>query len=67
MFDTLPGSPRVWSAAALVCLAVSAVCVLLGLVDAAFVVATLGVLAWFVNVRNRMRGADIEEGETETD
>lgn len=44
------------------CLIVAALCVISDYVDAAFVVATLGVVAWFVETRNRLRTADIEPG-----
>lgn len=39
------------------------VCLLLRRMDAAFVVATLGVVAWFWNERNRLRPHGIEEDE----
>lgn len=49
-----------WLVAAGVCLLVAAVVLLLGRMDAAFVVATLGVVAWFWNERNRLRPKGIE-------
>jgi hypothetical protein len=52
-----------WSIAAGVCLFVAAVVLLLGRMDAAFVVATLGVVAWFWNERNRLRPHGIEAGD----
>ncbi|HEX8422079.1 MAG TPA: hypothetical protein VF634_01645 [Pyrinomonadaceae bacterium] len=52
-----------WSVAAGVCLFIAAVFLLLGRMDAAFVVATLGVVAWFWNERNRLRPQGIEDGE----
>lgn len=44
------------------CLFVAALCVISDYVDAAFVVATLGIVAWFVETRNRLRADDIESG-----
>jgi hypothetical protein len=52
-----------WSVAAGVCLFIAALFLLLGRMDAAFVVATLGVVAWFWNERNRLRPQGIEAGE----
>lgn len=52
-----------WIIAAGVCLFVAASVLLLGRMDAAFVVATLGVLAWFWNERNRLRPQGIEAEE----
>jgi hypothetical protein len=52
-----------WSVAAGACLFIAAVCLLLGRMDAAFVVATLGVVAWFWNERNRLRPHGIERDE----
>ncbi len=48
-----------------VCLFVAALCVINSYADAAFVVATLGVVAWFVETRNRLRADPIEPGERE--
>ena len=45
------------------CLFVAAAVLLLGRMDAAFVVATLGVVAWFWNERNRLRPQSIEGDE----
>ena len=53
-----------WLIAAGVCLFVATVVLLLGRMDAAFVVATLGVVAWFWNERNRLRPRGIEAGES---
>jgi hypothetical protein len=47
-----------------VCLFIAAVLLLLWRIDAAFVVATLGVVAWFWNERNRLRPHGIEDGES---
>lgn len=52
-----------WSVAAGVCLLIAAVALLLGRMDAAFVVATLGVVAWFWNERNRLSPQGIENRE----
>jgi hypothetical protein len=52
-----------WSVAAGLCLLVAAVLLLLWRVDAAFVVATIGAVAWFWNERNRLRPAGIEADE----
>lgn len=53
---------RRWSIAAGVCLvAAAALWVFVG-VDAAFVVATFGVLAWFWDQRNRIERRSIESG-----
>ena len=54
---------RRWSIVAGVCLVVAAALLFLARVDAAFVVATLGVVAWFWNERNRLRPAGIEADE----
>lgn len=45
------------------CLFIAVVVLLLGRMDAAFVVATLGVVAWFWNERNRLRPSGIEADE----
>lgn len=52
-----------WSVAAGACVFIAAACLLLGRMDAAFVVATLGVVAWFWNERNRLRPHGIEDVE----
>lgn len=53
-----------WSVVAGACLLVAAACLLLGRMDAAFVAATLGVVAWFWNERNRLRPRGIETDES---
>lgn len=58
VIDALPGSPHLWTTICLACLIVSAALILTGRAEAAFVTATLGVLAWFINVRNGLRGDD---------
>ena len=52
-----------WIIVSGVCLVIAAVVLLLGRMDAAFVVATLGVVAWFWNERNRLRPHGIEAGD----
>ena len=52
-----------WSIVAGACLLAAAALLLMSRVDAAFVVATLGVVAWFWNERNRLRPAGIEDEE----
>lgn len=52
-----------WSVVAGVCLFVAAVLLVSGRMDGAFVVATLGVVAWFWNERNRLRPRGIEANE----
>ena len=52
-----------WSIVAGMCLVVAAALLLFGRMDAAFVVATLGVVAWFWNERNRLRPRGIEADE----
>ena len=49
-----------WSVVAGVCLLVAALLLLAGRMDGAFVAATLGVVAWFWNERNRLRPGGIE-------
>jgi hypothetical protein len=52
-----------WSLAAYVCLLIAAVLLIMLRMDAAFVVATLGMVAWFWNERNRLRPHGIEAKE----
>lgn len=54
---------RRWSIVAGACLVAAAALLVMARVDAAFVVATLGVVAWFWNERNRLRPAGIEDDE----
>ena len=49
-----------WSVVAGGCLLLAALFLLLNRMDAAFVAATLGVVAWFWNERNRLRPHGIE-------
>lgn len=53
-----------WLLAALLCLLGAVVCLWFALFDAAFVVAALGAVAWFLNVRAKLPRRD-EEEETE--
>lgn len=53
---------RGWSVVAGVCLVAAAALWLLVGVEAAFVVATLGVVAWFWDQRNRIERRGIENG-----
>ncbi|HMF57931.1 MAG TPA: hypothetical protein VK619_16430 [Pyrinomonadaceae bacterium] len=46
---------RWWMVVAVLLLFAAGVCLLRGATDAAFVTATLGVVAWFLNVRSRLR------------
>ncbi|HLL16718.1 MAG TPA: hypothetical protein VK388_16795 [Pyrinomonadaceae bacterium] len=52
-----------WSVVAGLCLLAAAALLLFGRMDSAFVVATLGVVAWFWNERNRLRPRGIEADE----
>ena len=67
---TPPAGPfgQPWLAAACLCLLADAVCLLLGYYDAAFVVAALGAVAWFLNVRSKLprRPDEDEADEDET-
>lgn len=44
-------------------LVAAACCWWLSLADAAFVLATMGIVFWFLSLRNRLRMADIEGGD----
>lgn len=57
-------SQQRWLIAAGACLFLAVIALLLGRMNAAFVVATLGVVAWFWNERNRLSPAGIEAEET---
>jgi len=63
--DAAPRFPQPWLVAACLCLLAAAALWLLGHADAAFVAAALGVVAWFLNVRVRLRRKD-GHGDTET-
>ena len=55
---------RVWIIASILCLVVAAILLLREYQNAAFVVATLGALAWFLSYRVKLRAAIIEPAET---
>ena len=52
--------PLGWSAVAAMCLIVAVPCLLIGQMSAAFVIATVGVVAWFLNVRSQLKRAHPE-------
>lgn len=56
---------RAWHLASAFSLLVSLPCLIFGLLDAAFVVATLGVVAHFLGLRQRCRAALIEAERAE--
>ena len=57
---TLFGVKRLWSIAAVLCLVVAAVLGWRGHLDATFIAATLGVVAWFLDQRNLLRARSLE-------
>ena len=57
---TLFGIKRLWSIVAGLCLLCAVVLGWRNHLDATFVVATLGVVAWFLDQRNRLRARSIE-------
>ncbi len=59
-----PRFPQLWLVAACLCLLAAAALWLLGHADAAFVAAALGVVAWFLDVRVRLRREN-SHGDTE--
>jgi len=58
---------RGWLIVSASCLLAAALLLIRGHIDAAFVVATIGVLAWFFDLRNRLRPPDIEVDDTVAD
>lgn len=58
---------RAWIIASILCLLVAAVLLLRDNQSAAFVVATLGAVAWFLSYRAKLHGTIIETGETTDD
>lgn len=56
---------RLWIIIAYVCIVAAALMALLGKLDAAFVIAALGVVSWFLNYRLQLKrviaSADAEE------
>ena len=63
LMNLLPVSTRFWNAATLVLLLASVLFLLGGHTDATFVLATLGLVAWFLNMRNRLHKGDVITGE----
>jgi hypothetical protein len=57
----------IWTIASIVCLIAAAIFLLRDNFDAAFVLATLGAIAWFLNYRFQLRGTISEETETNED
>lgn len=57
---------RVWIFAATICLVCAALFLLRDNMSAAFVAATLGVVAWFLNVRNQLKRTLIPTEEPDT-
>ena len=51
---------RAWQGISFLCLSVAALSLWRGYTDAAFVTATLGIVAWFLDLRNRLRRTSIE-------
>lgn len=58
---------RVWVVVSILCLGVAAFLLLRDYQSAAFVVASLGAVAWFLSYRVRMRATIIETPETTDD
>ena len=57
---------RIWMAVSIVCLIVAAIFLLREFRQVAFVIATLGVLAWFLSYRVRLRSVT-HTAETENE
>jgi len=53
-----------WQGISFLCLMVAALSLWRGHTDAAFVTATLGVVAWFLDLRNRLRRTSIEADDS---
>jgi hypothetical protein len=60
-------SDGVWVIVSILGLGAAAVLLLTGQVNAAFVAATLGAVAWFLNYRSRIRPATPPDGGAEDD
>jgi lysylphosphatidylglycerol synthetase-like protein (DUF2156 family) len=59
---------RLWMAAAGACMLVAAAALLWRWnVEVAFVAATLGIVCWFLNMRNRLKKSIVEEIDENTD
>lgn len=57
---------RRWTMASGACMIVAATALVLWEVEVAFVAATLGIVCWFLNLRNRLKSSivqDVEEDE----
>ncbi len=53
-------SEKTWQIASYLCLIAAVTCWLFEYADASFVVATLGILAWFVSLRQGLRKINLE-------
>lgn len=58
---------RTWNIISIIFLIAAATCLLLWHIDAAFVTATLGVMAWFLGVRDRLRSQIVNTVEPDED
>jgi hypothetical protein len=60
-----------WKASSVVCIVAAALLLARGNLDAAFVIATIGALCWFLNYRIRLkeltRAADLERERDDSD
>jgi hypothetical protein len=58
---------RAWSIVSVLCLLAAAILLLREYQNAAFVVATLGAIAWFLSYRVKLRATIVEPAETTDD
>jgi uncharacterized membrane protein YhfC len=58
---------RAWTILSILCLIVAAILLLRNYQNAAFVVATLGAVAWFLSYRVKLRATIAETAETTDD
>lgn len=58
---------RAWTIASILCLIVAAILLLREYLNAAFVVATLGAVSWFLSYRVKLRGIIVEPVEATDD
>lgn len=58
---------RVWTFVSILCVIAAAILLVRGDHNAAFVAATLGAVAWFLDYRSRIRGTIVEATETTDD
>lgn len=58
---------RAWTIASILCLIVAAILLFLEYLNAAFVVATLGAVAWFLSYRVKLRATIVEPVEATDD